>query len=167
MAMLENVRALWTEIQERKTMPRSVFVHSGSLRYDQNISVGSHVLQADEPSDYGGNDVGPIPYELLLAALGACTSMTVQMYAERKQWPLRGVQVSLSYAKVHAQDCAECETKVGMVDRIKLGISFTGDLSEEQQRRLLEIANKCPVHRTLVSRVHIDARLLGADSPPQ
>ncbi len=140
-------------------MPRSVFVHSGSLRYAQNISVGSHVLQADEPSDYGGNDVGPNPYELLLAALGACTNMTVRMYAERTQWPLQGVQVSLSYAKVHAEDCAECETKVGMVDRIEVGISFTGDLTEEQLRKLLEIANKCPVHRTLVSRCQIDTRL--------
>src|SRR5271166_3773969 len=113
-------------------MPRIVFVHSGSSRYGQNISVGSHVLQADEPSDYGGNDAVPNPYELLLAALGACTSMTVQMYAERKQWPLRGVQVSLSHERVHAEDCAECETKVGMLDRIEVGISFTGDLSEEQ-----------------------------------
>jgi putative redox protein len=159
MVIVENVRALRTEMPERKTMPRSVFVNSGPLRYAQNISVGSHVLQADEPSDYGGNDVGPNPYELLLAALGACTNMTVRMYAERKQWPLQGVQVSLSYAKVHAEDCAECETKVGMVDRIEVGISFTGDLSEEQQRKLLEIANKCPVHRTLVSRCQIDTKL--------
>jgi putative redox protein len=145
-------------------MPRSVFVHSGSLRYAQNISVGSHVLQADEPSEYGGNDAGPNPYELLLAALGACTSMTVRMYAERKQWPLQGVQVSLSYARIHAEDCAECETKVGMVDRIEVGVSFTGDLSEEQQRKLLEIAEKCPVHRTLVSRAQIDTRLIVASS---
>lgn len=140
-------------------MPRSVRANSGTSRYDQIISIGPHVLQADEPSDYGGNDVGPNPYELLLAALGACTNMTVRMYAERKQWPLEGVQVSLSYARVHAEDCADCETKVGMVDRIEVGISFTGDLSEEQQRKLLEIASKCPVHRTLVSRVQIDTRL--------
>ena len=140
-------------------MSRSVFVRSGSLRFVQNISVGPHELHADEPSDYGGNDAGPNPYELLLAALGACTSMTVRMYAERKQWPLQGVQVSLSYAKIHAEDCAECETKVGMVDRIELGISFAGDLSEEQTRKLLEIANKCPVHRTLVSEVQINTRL--------
>jgi putative redox protein len=165
MAMLECVRALWTEIEDPRTMPRSVFVHSGSLRYDQNISIGSHVLKVDEPTEHGGDDVGPNPYELLLAALGACTSMTVQMYAERKQWPLHGVQVSLSYARVHAEDCAECETKVGMVDRIELGISFTGDLSVEQQPRLLDIANKCPVHRTLVSRVEIDTRLIVAGSP--
>jgi len=109
-------------------MPRSVRVNSGPSRYLQIISVGPHVLQADEPSDSGGNDAGPNPYELLLAALGACTSMTVRMYAERKQWPLKGVQVSLSYARVHAEDCAECDTKVGMVDRIEVGISFTGKI---------------------------------------
>jgi putative redox protein len=88
------------------------------------------------------------------------------MYAQRKQWPLQGVQVTLSYARVHAEDCAECDTKIGMVDRIEVGISFTGALSEDQQRRLLEIANKCPVHRTLVSRPQIDVRLLGGDAPP-
>ena len=148
-------------------MPRSVRVSSGPSRYLQIISVGPHVLQADEPNDFGGNDAGPNPYELLLAALGACTSMTVRMYAERKQWPLKEVQVSLSYARIHAEDCAECDTKIGMVDRIEVEVSFTGDLSEDQQRKLFEIANECPVHRTLISRVHIDARLLGADSPPQ
>jgi uncharacterized OsmC-like protein len=140
-------------------MPRTVRVSSGSSRYGQSISVGPHVLQADEPGDYGGNDAGPNPYELLLAALGACTSMTVRMYAERKQWPLEGVQVSLSHARVHAEDCAECETKLGMVDRIEVAISFTGSLSDEQERRLLEIASKCPVHRTLVSQAQIDTRL--------
>jgi putative redox protein len=140
-------------------MARSVLVQSGRLRYAQNISVGPHLLQADEPSDYGGNDAGLNPYELLLAALGCCTSMTVRMYAERKQWSLHGVQVTLSYTKVHAEDCAECETKFGLVDRIELRISFTGELSDEQQRKLLELANKCPVHRTLVSRVQIDTQL--------
>jgi uncharacterized OsmC-like protein len=140
-------------------MSRDVSVRSGSSRFGQSISVGPHVLQADEPSDYGGDDAGPNPYELLLAALGACTSMTVRMYAERKQWPLQRVQVSLSHAKIHAEDCAECETKVGMVDRIELAISFTGDLSKEQRGKLLEIANKCPVHRSLVSEVQINTRL--------
>jgi len=134
-----------------ETMPRSVIVQSGALKYAQNITIGPHVLQADEPSDSGGNDLGPNPYELLLAALGACTGMTVRMYAERKQWPLQGVEVELSHARAHAEDCAECDTKVGMVDRIDLVISFTGNLSEDQKTRLLEIAGKCPVHRTLVS----------------
>ncbi|MGZ3433817.1 MAG: OsmC family protein [Isosphaeraceae bacterium] len=110
-------------------MSRNVFVHSGPSRYVQSISVGPHVLQADEPSDSGGNDAGPNPYELLLAALGACTSMTVRMYAERKQWPLQGVQVSLSHARIHAEDCAECDTKIGMVDRIEVEVSFTGGTS--------------------------------------
>jgi uncharacterized OsmC-like protein len=147
-------------------MSRSVRVCSGPARFTQSISVGPHVLQADEPAEFGGNDAGPNPYELLLAALGACTSMTVRMYAERKQWPLQGVQVSLSHARIHAEDCAQCETNVGMIDRIELEISLTGDLSEEQRGRLLDIANKCPVHRTLVSRTQIDVKLLGADAPP-
>jgi uncharacterized OsmC-like protein len=147
-------------------MDRSVFVQSGPLKYAQTIAVGPHVLRADEPKEVGGNDEGPNPYDLLLAALGACTSMTVRMYAERKKWPLQGVQVRLSHSKVHAEDCAECETKVGMIDRIDAEISFTGNLSQEQQNRLLEIADMCPVHRTLVSQVHIDTRLV-ATGPAQ
>jgi uncharacterized OsmC-like protein len=148
-------------------MSRSVRVCSGPSRFVQSISVGPHLLQADEPSEFGGNDAGPNPYELLLAALGACTSMTVRLYAERKQWPLQGVEVNLSHARIHVEDCAECETKVGMVDRIEVAISFTGDLSEEQQRRLLEIADKCPVHRTLESRPRIDTKLVVANPPSQ
>jgi len=122
------------------------------------------VFQSDEPTDIGGNDAGPEAHELLMAALGACANITVQMYAERKQWPLQGVQISLSHARVHAEDCAQCDTKAGMVDRIEVEISFTGDLSEEQQRRLLEIADKCPVHRTLVSQTQIDTKLVAAGS---
>jgi len=140
-------------------MSRNVLVQSGPLKFAQDISVGPHLLQADEPSDVGGNDAGPNPYELLLAALGACTSMTVRMYAERKEWPLQGVQVNLFHARIHAEDCAECETKVGMLDRIEMKLSFTGDLSGDQQQRLMEIAEKCPVHRTLVSEVRIDTSL--------
>jgi uncharacterized OsmC-like protein len=92
----------------------------------RTISIGPHVLQADEPSDWGGNDAGPNPYELLLAALGACTSMTVRMYAERKQWPLEGVHVGLTYARVHAEDCAECDNELRLADRIEIEISFFG-----------------------------------------
>ena len=147
-------------------MAREVFVRSGTSRYGQSISVGPHVLAADEPADSGGQDAGPNPYELLLAALGACTSMTVRMYAERKQWPLAGVGVRLSHAKIHAEDCAQCETKEGLLDRIEVEVSFTGDLTEEQSQRLLEIAGKCPVHRTLVSQVQIDTRPMVAGSAP-
>ena len=140
-------------------MPRSVVVKSGPSRYGQNISVGPHGIQVDEPRDVGGNDEGPNPYELLLAALGACTSMTVRMYAERKQWPLQGVEVRLAHSRIHAEDCAECDTKQGMLDRIEAEITFIGDLSDDQRHRLLEIANICPVHRTLVSEVQIRTRL--------
>ena len=141
-------------------MSRTVVVKSGLLRYSQKISVGSHVLQADEPGDYGGNDFGPNPYELLLAALGACTSMTVRMYADRKQWPLESVEVRLAHSKIHAAECAACDTKEGMLDRIEREITLLGDLSDEQRHRLLEIAERCPVHRTLVSEVQICTRLI-------
>jgi putative redox protein len=121
-------------------MSRNVSVNSGSLRFVQNISVDPHVFQADEPSENGGKDAGPDPHELLLAALGACAGITVQMYADRKQWPLEGVQFVLSYAKFPAEDRADSDTKIGMVAGVEMGISFAGDLSEDQQLRLLEIA---------------------------
>src|ERR1700690_1446610 len=140
-------------------MYRNVSVKSGSLRFVQNISVGPHGFQGDEPSENGGKDAGPNPFELILAALGACASTTVQMYADRKQWPLEGVHVVLSYAKVPAEDRADSDTK-GMVEGIEMGISFDGDLSEGQHSRLLEIAGKCPIHRLLSSPVPIQAKLL-------
>jgi putative redox protein len=141
-------------------MLRNVSVNSGYLRFVQNISVGPHVFHGDELSENGGKDAGPDPFELVLAALGACAGITVQMYADRKQWPLEGVHVVLSYAKVPAEDRVDSDTKMGMVDGIEMGISFDGDLSEEQQRRLLEIAGKCPIHRLLTSPVPIQTKLL-------
>jgi putative redox protein len=148
-------------------MPRNVSVNSGSLRFVQNISVGPHVFQGDEPSENGGKDAGPDPFELLLAALGACAGITVQMYADRKQWPLEGVHVILSYVKVPAEDRADADTKMGLVDGIEMGISFDGDLSEDQQRRLLEIAGKCPIHRLLTSPIPIHTKLLVPSSLPR
>lgn len=145
-------------------MPRTVMVNSGIVRYAQNISVGPHLLRADEPHNSGGNDIGPNPYELLLSALGACTSMTLRMYAERKQWPLRGVQVRLAHSKIHAEDCAACDTKQGTLDQIDAEISLIGDLSEDQRQRLMEIADRCPVHRTLISEVQIRTTLTVADA---
>jgi len=139
-------------------VPRKVSVAPGRSKYLQDITVGPHKLHADEPSDVGGGDAAPTPYELLLAALGACTSITVQMYAERRRWPLEGVHVELSYAKVHADDCASCDTEVRTIERIEREISLLGDLSEEQRQRLMDIADKCPLHRTLTSQIEIRTR---------
>lgn len=121
----------------------------------QKITAGNHTLIADEPRGAGGTDAGPDPYSFLLAALGTCTSMTLQLYARRKQWPLEKVEVSLRHSRIHADDCEDCQTKEGLVDRIERRISLTGQLSEEQRARLLEIAGRCPVHRTLTSEISI------------
>jgi len=125
-------------------------------RYQQTIRVGSHALVGDEPVSVGGDDAGPNPYEFLLAALGTCTSMTLRMYAERKALPLEHVSVRLRHEKIHAEDCENCEGKDGWIDRIERRISLGGPLSPEQRESLLSIANRCPVHRTLESKVSID-----------
>ena len=139
-------------------MARILTVRDGRLRYVQSISVGPHALQADEPVNAGGNDAGPNPYELLLAALGSCASITVRMYAERKQWPLEGVHAELSWTRIHAEDCADCDSNLQLADGIDIELVLLGNLSEEQRRRLIEIANRCPVHRTLSSQVPIRTR---------
>ena len=140
--------------------PREVVVHGSAKGFAQEVAVGGHRLTADEPAAAGGTDSGPGPYDLLLAALGSCTSMTVGLYARRKQWPLEAVRVRLRHAKVHAADCEDCETKVGMLDRIERDVELVGPLDAEQRARLLDIANKCPVHRTLTSEIAIRTRLL-------
>jgi len=128
-------------------------------KFTQNIRAGVHRLRADEPAAYGGNDTGPSPYDLLLASLGACTAMTLRAYADQKQLPLDRVTVRLRHEKIHAQDCAECETKEGRIDKIEREIEATGALDDAQRAKLLEIANKCPVHRTLHSEVYIPTSL--------
>jgi putative redox protein len=140
--------------------PRELVVHGSASGFVQEIEVGGHSLRADEPEGMGGTDSGPTPYDLLIAGLGACTSMTVSLYARRKQWPLEAVTVTLRHSKVHAADCEDCETKGGMLDRIERDVELHGDLDEEQRARLLEIASKCPVHRTLVSDIDIQTRLV-------
>jgi putative redox protein len=124
-----------------------------------NIIVGPHQLTSDEPLP-NGTDTGATPYDLLAAALGACTSMTLTLYADRKQWPLESVTVVLRHGKIHASDCDDCESKEGKVDRIDRAIELGGPLTDEQRTRLLEIANRCPVHRTLTSEINIQTRLV-------
>lgn len=131
-------------------------------RYMQTVRSGRLAFTADEPLDVGGNDAGPGPYDLLLASLGACTSMTLRMYAEMKKLPLQRVRVKLSHRKIHAEDCADCSTREGKVDEITREIELHGDLTDEQRQRLLEIANKCPVHRTLTSEIKVRSQLVDA-----
>jgi uncharacterized OsmC-like protein len=138
----------------------SVTVRGSAADFSQKIIVENHHLQADEPVGSGGNDVGSSPYELLLAGLGACASMTVGMYARRKNWQLEGIVVRLRHSRIHAEDCTECETKVGFLDRIDVEVELTGPLPAEQRSKLLEIAEKCPVHRTLTSEVNIRSSLV-------
>jgi uncharacterized OsmC-like protein len=137
---------------------RQVDVEAAPEKYVENISIGPHRLRADEPVDVGGADAGPGPYELILAALGACTSITVRLFAERRQWPLQGVRVALSHSRVHAEDCVNCDAEASRLDRIDMEISFLGDLSAEQRRKLSDVASKCPVHRTLTSSIQIHSR---------
>jgi uncharacterized OsmC-like protein/fermentation-respiration switch protein FrsA (DUF1100 family) len=136
--------------------PKTVVVRETRRgRLQQEVTVGRHRFLADEPIDVGGLDSGPGPYDLLLAALGACTAMTLRLYAERKALPLERVTVALTHDRIHAADCAECETKEGMIDRIERAITLRGALDAVQRQRLMEIADKCPVHRTLTSEVNI------------
>jgi uncharacterized OsmC-like protein len=123
--------------------------------FQQEITAGRHHLTADEPVNVGGLDSGPGPYELLLAALGACTAMTLRLYADRKKLPLARTEVLLRHSRIYATDCAECETKEGMLDRIERIITLEGDLDAEAREQLLKIADMCPVHRTLKSEIDI------------
>jgi uncharacterized OsmC-like protein len=137
-----------------------VVVRGAAGAFAQEILAGPFRLAADEPKDVGGTGIGPSPYDFLLASLGSCTSMTIAMYARRKGWPLTDVTVQLRHSKIHATDCLECETKEGRIDRIERIIQLSGALTEEQRLRLLDIANKCPVHRTLTSEINIQTRLV-------
>src|SRR5579864_7181313 len=164
-AYVANVIAAWAERYldmaaadqpSGDTDPGTVLVRETRRgKFQQEVSVGAHRFLADEPVAVGGMDSGPGPYDLLLAGLGACTAMTLRLYAERKQLPLKQATVRLRHSRIHAADCATCETKEGMVDHIERAITLDGDLNAEQRARLMEIADKCPVHRTLKSEIDI------------
>jgi putative redox protein len=136
-----------------------VTVRGNARGFAQEVTIGRHHLAVDEPHTVGGTETGPSPYDLLLAALGSCTSMTISMYARRRSLPLKEVVVRLRHSRIYAEDCANCETKEGMLDRIDRDIELIGDLTGEQRAKLLEMANKCPVHRTLVSEIDIRTQL--------
>lgn len=140
--------------------PADVIVRGNSNSFLQEVVVGLHHLKADEPLNVGGSDSAPDPYDYVLAGLGACTSMTVGLYARRKKWPLENITVSLRHSRIYASDCAECETKEGLLDRIDVELDLTGPLTGEQRAALMQAASKCPVHRTLKSE--IDIRLQAA-----
>lgn len=152
--------AIATEGTNKK--PADVVVRGNAAGFLQEVTSGKHQLRADEPVEAGGSDAAPGPYDYLLIALGVCTSMTVGFYARRKQIPLEDITVSLSHSRIHAKDCEECETKEGLLDRIETQIELTGPLTPEQRAKLMEIAEKCPVHRTLKSEINI--RLDAVDS---
>ena len=132
---------------------------AGTGDFAEIVRSGQHVLPADEPVAVGGTDTGPGPYQYLLAARGACTAMTLRMYARQKKWPLEKVTVRLSHAKIHAADCAECETKEGKIDRIQRSLELEGPLDDAQRQRLLEIATRCPVSQTLQRPSLVETRL--------
>lgn len=145
--MPESLPAGTVEVRER----------NGGLT--QDIRAGNHTLIGDEPREVGGADEGPTPYDYLLTALGTCTSMTLRMYANRKQWPLESVQVRLQHDRIHAKDCEDCETENGRIDRIRKEITVTGALDADQLARLAEIADRCPVHRTLMNEKKIETKI--------
>ena len=138
-----------------------VVVRGSAKDFRQQITAGKHNFVADEPAVVGGGDAGPDPYDYLLTALGACTSMTIGFYARRNRLPLEHITVSLSHSRIYGADCEECETKEGMLDRIDVEVELTGALSAEQHAKLMEVGARCPVHRTLTSEINI--RLRAAD----
>ena len=138
--------------------PPDVVVRGNVHGFRQIVVIGKHELIADEPVNYGGHDEGPGPYDYLLTALGVCTSMTIGLYARKQQLPLEEIILSLRHSRIHANDCENCETKEGMLDRIEVQVEMTGPLTPEQHARLMAVAAKCPVHRTLKSEINIQLR---------
>jgi uncharacterized OsmC-like protein/fermentation-respiration switch protein FrsA (DUF1100 family) len=162
-AYAAEVLAAWSsrylQAPENEIVDGVRVIEAGQGKFAQDIYAGRHRLRADEPVAIGGADTGPTPYDLLLASLGACTAMTLRLYANEKRLPLTRVSVVLKHGRIHAADCAACETRDGKIDRIERVVTLEGDLDDAQRAKLLEIADKCPVHRTLHSEVRVDTRL--------
>jgi|SRR5215468_10862279 len=135
-----------------------VIVRGDAKGFAQKIDIGPYHIDADEPVSYGGTDSGPSPYDLILGALGACTSMTIGLYARKRSWPVDKITVSLRHSKIHAKDCDDCETKEGRIDRVEMEIHLEGALTDEQRAKLMEVAGKCPIHQTLTHEINIKTR---------
>ncbi|MFI5593354.1 OsmC family protein [Amycolatopsis sp. NPDC051758] len=138
-----------------------VVTASGDGTYTQQVTTATHTLLVDEPVAVGGAGAGPNPYELLLASLGSCTAITLRMYADRKGFPLAKATIRLRHDRIHAEDCAKCETERGMISRITREIELEGELDDDQRAKLMLIADKCPVHRTLSSEIAIETSETG------
>ena len=135
-----------------------VTVRGNARGFLQEVTSGKHKFSVDEPASVGGTDAAPDPYDYLMAALGACTSMTVGFYARRKKYPLENITVSLTHSRIHAKDCEDCMTQEGMLDRIDLDLELTGQLTAEQRAELMKAAANCPVHKTLTHEINIRLR---------
>jgi putative redox protein len=142
-----------------EVMDHRVTVHTPAAGFRTGVAVRQHTLVADEPTEVGGTDEGPTPYDLLGAALGTCTAMTLRMYADRKRWPLEGVTVHVEHDRIHADDCAECDANDDHIDRLRRTLTLDGPLDDDQRARLVEIADRCPVHRTLEGEIVIATAL--------
>ena len=138
--------------------PRSVVVSGPATGFRTDVEVGGHHLVVDEPIAVGGGDAGPTPYEMLLAGLGACTVMTLRIYADRRKWPLERARVTLHHRKVHAEDCVDCDKRDAKMDVIDRIVFLEGQLNEEQRAKLIEIAERCPVHQTLKGKIQVNTR---------
>ena len=145
--------------------PRFVLVRVGQGALLADVQAGRHTFVIDEPTDVGGQNQGPTPYDLLLSALGACTAITLRMYADRKQWPLETIEVRLRHRRVHAQDCESCETDDSRLDQIHKELRLLGPLTPEQRQRLELISSKCPVQKTLTPGMSISSQLMPEDEP--
>lgn len=147
-------------VPERKVASGHLVVSERDRKFSQLIQSDDHQWVADEPSSVGGSNLGPDPYEHLLAALGACTAMTMRMYANRKKWPVENISIELDHARDHGADCSECDEEHKQIDVITRSISITGDLDDEQRNRIMEIADKCPVHRTMHNKLVVKTNVV-------
>ena len=151
----DRIAALQSSLSEGQV----IVTEAGQGRFAQALLDGRHTVIADEPAAVGGGDLGPSPYAFLLMSLGACTSVTVRMYADRKGWPLERITVRLGHSRVHVNDCADCEKPAAYLDRIERVLEFSGGLDETQRERLKQIAESCPIHKTLSHGIQIHTEL--------